>query len=545
MTDPIEEPPRGVSLQHLRRVLWAASILYLAIPVAIFCAGWLRPVVAAVFVAILAGGVGWWLRELFRPTAPKEGDPPAIDEPRVTVRSLLLAAIPVMLALLICGSGGWGLEDVDWLKHNAVLMDLIRHDWPVTYYTTSGPVTLVYYVAYYLPAAVVGKLFGWTAANHTLWLTTVVGTMIALGWFILLTRGRRPVFCSVVFVLFSGMDVIGQPIVPLIVGAAINPHGWEHIEWWSGVSQCPSTLTQLFWTPQHAVTSWLCTAMTLDAIHRRDPRFPGVFLLAMGLLWSPMVIIGLAPFIALQWFVQPGAFNARLRTLVAPLNLTGVILGGLLVAYFLQRAVPFDIPKDYDIANPLPNGFVLTMLPVERIWLFLAPYALFVVLEFALLIVACFFTLRRDADLRVNRVLLAACLALMTLAPLYRYGYFNDLAMRGSMPALFIVAVFAAAALTHWDRHRIAASAIALMLAIGVATPAIEIRRHLTHTVETGRLIEAPAPETVDTLFTLQKTIGQQFDLARQYLGSTDTPFYQVLSAADPDAAPRPDEIIK
>ena len=67
---------------------------------------------------------------------------------------------------------------------------------------------LTYYVAYYLPAALVGKIAGWTAANVVLFTWSAAGAALAFLWLVVLSEA--PVWrCLAIFVLFSGLDLVG------------------------------------------------------------------------------------------------------------------------------------------------------------------------------------------------------------------------------------------------------------------------------------------------------------------------------------------------
>ena len=46
---------------------------------------------------------------------------------------------------------------------------------------------LTYYVAYYLPAALVGKIAGWTAANVVLFAWSATGAALAFLWLVVLS----------------------------------------------------------------------------------------------------------------------------------------------------------------------------------------------------------------------------------------------------------------------------------------------------------------------------------------------------------------------
>ena len=86
------------------------------------------------------------------------------------------------------GVGGFAPQATDWIKHNAVLSDCVRQPWPVVLMDRADRWPLVYYLAWYLPAALVGKVAGYAAAQVALWVWTSLGVMLAGGWFARLTR---------------------------------------------------------------------------------------------------------------------------------------------------------------------------------------------------------------------------------------------------------------------------------------------------------------------------------------------------------------------
>ncbi len=58
------------------------------------------------------------------------------------------------------------MQDGDYFKHNAFINDLIKYPWPLAYEQTGPddiPRILNTYVGYYLPSALIGKLFGLTS----------------------------------------------------------------------------------------------------------------------------------------------------------------------------------------------------------------------------------------------------------------------------------------------------------------------------------------------------------------------------------------------
>src|SRR5215472_16421091 len=185
-----------------RRVIGVASIAYISFPLAIWMFGWLRPVFAVMGRAALLTGAGSLAVQFANSTAA-DG-----NRQRISWMQAVTICLAVSVFVGLNGVGGFGVQTSDWLKHNAVLSDLINQSWPVAYRTSAGEIALSYYVAYYLPAALVGKLYGWAAANIALFVWTVFGGVLAVLWLAILTRA--PVWlCLLGFVFFSGLDVVG------------------------------------------------------------------------------------------------------------------------------------------------------------------------------------------------------------------------------------------------------------------------------------------------------------------------------------------------
>ena len=179
----------------LSRITW----LYLILPFIIFCMGWLRLTIALPLVTIILWAVWQILKQ-----AP--ADQPSIHFSRSTFYLLLAAGIWVFLS----GVGGYAFQNWDHHWRNAVLHDLISYDWPVVYSAPDkGPINvLVYYLGYWLPAALAGKLLGWKFANFILFLWTWLGVVLTV--LHLNLKLKTSLFKTILlFIFFSGMDVLG------------------------------------------------------------------------------------------------------------------------------------------------------------------------------------------------------------------------------------------------------------------------------------------------------------------------------------------------
>ncbi|MEP6503056.1 MAG: hypothetical protein ABJD97_06995, partial [Betaproteobacteria bacterium] len=132
-------------------------------------------------------------------------------------------------------------------------------------------------------------------------------------------------------------------------------------------------------------------------------------------LWAPLAAIGLAPF-----YVAGLDWRRDFRSLFA--IRTG--LPFLAMAFIVARYITLD-------AETIPGGWAFEGKPLGE---YLTQYVPFCLLEFGVIAWA----LHRLKS--YDRVLTIA-VAVLLLLPLYRFGGANDLAMRGSIPALTVLAL--------------------------------------------------------------------------------------------------------
>jgi len=428
-------------------VFWAA-VAYLALPNFLFILGWLRPSLALPLAATLLLAIWRWRR----PEA-KAG------------RSAAHRSLPA-IALIIVASGLWtslsGIGNLvyanpDWHVRYAVLRDLAVAQWPPAYTTGDAPAILRSSVAYYLPAALVGKLWGITAANIALLPWTAAG--VAIFFLLLPLPGRLNLrlFASIALViLFGGMDIIG-----MLTSGGDWPSWPFHIEWWARKFQYSSITTELFWVPNHALPAWIATALLYR--HRTDANLLIVMpvILAMLPLWSPFAAIGILPFAALYAL-------AHIKTGLTTLRPHGIqIVAALLLAFVAACYLTLG-------ADTIPGGMakITSSAPGE----FIIIYFRFVMFEFGLLVLALFLLIGEE-----RKLLSVAAICLLAL-PLFRFGLANDLVMRASIPALVILLILTLSATSKPATMRLSVPSATfwLFLAFASVTAEHEIRRGLT-----------------------------------------------------------------
>lgn len=518
----------------MTRRLFAASLLYLALPCAIFLAGWLKWPVALCCIGILGLALFFCLRDPGAPAVQASGQSPSAENSfgphetrRVSRANVVAALLTAFVLAAISGVGGYGHQDnPDWLKHNAILADLVERPWPVIYEVEGQPRPLVYYLGFYLPAAGLGKVAGWPWANQALFLWAWLGLTLALLWFLTLLQRTGP-GAYLLFMIFSGLDVIGRAIVLAIDPELVKPfvRAFAHIEHWAFGWQYSSNATLLFWVPNQAIAGWIATGMLVFTILNPSQTSRRWQLLVVGLtaLWSPFVAAGLIPFLLADFVLQHGSLVQRVQRYVSLPNLAGLLV--MIAAGLFYASQGQGLPPSLGA----PAGFSLSFTPnlIKRTgsgalaWLVLLAFWL---LEFGLysLLIAIANRRRWDAPARGLFIAMVVCLLFF---PLLRVGTFIDFVMRASIPALFVLALFLGWTLFSRATARGLRIALVALLLIGAATSLVEYRRHLAGIYSAGALLRPPTQASLPTLFEADPTFP-----IHQYVGNGQSFFFERLA---------------
>lgn len=495
--------------------LLAATFAYLTLPHLIFLITWVRPVVGVPAAALLAAGaVG-----VVRRAQAAHGTSPVVHRPATW------AAVGVGSVTLtwLSGAAGWGYQALDWWKHNAVFADLVGQSWPVRYELgadATQTVGLDYYLAHHLPAALVGRGFGWAAGNVALAVWTALGFALVLSWVVVLVpRSWR--WGLAAFIGASGLDVVGWALMLPLTGAeaeaAIEPTGPE---FWNGNFAFLSQLTGVADAPHQSIGIWLLTAVFLHVVWEGRDRTTAVLLLVLSPFWSVFATIGLALFAVVAWR-RGRALAAGSGGWVAgrwPILALGpaVVVFGL---YFAARLAPlpdavsggvdvgfiFGSPR-YDIG---PTRMVVALI-------------VFLLIELALPVLLAARTQVLSAG---ERHLGALAIATMVATIPLKVGANHDLMLRASVPAIFVLVVLLGRVLADRNGRQVLPSALAVVLLIGLLTPALVVVRAATAASQpTLDLADRSASPGLVEFFGPTRLLGQ-------YVASTDSTFWEHLAA--------------
>lgn len=507
--------------------LWGAIIGYLALPNLIFGLSWLRMPWSILFTLLCLAGFVYALRAIAGDA--KLTQVTGLWMSSVTLRQLGGMILGCLLLLAISGIGGYGFQGRDWEKHEVIFRDLVVYPWPIYYDYYGEQVGLAYYLAYYLPPALVGQWSNIWLAHQALAVWTVAGLILTILGFSIVTN-RAPHYAMLIFTFFSGLSAVGVFLrfylgLPILAGVrdiSIS-FGDSLLDAWAPGIKHSSNLTGLLWSPQHTLSGWLITALLLLLGMTNGSRNYTLFLAGLSALWSPFVTLGLFPFFLADLITNRRlSFLAQIRRYISIPNLSGLgilLLSSIFYATKLKPITAFLNEQGMRMGSILAEDGRWDS-PVQ----FVAVYLTFCFLSFGL-----FFLLDRYqsfAGIPAVKSAYGLMWIWLALLPLITFGAMNDLAKRSSIPALFFVAVIVGRngyLLQPATRLRKGVWMGALLLA--AVNPVVMIGYHLHQIVQRGTWYSLE----INLQRNLAAQYATEFAFMQQYASNIDTPFFRYL----------------
>ena len=447
-------------MENTKKTNVIAAYLYVSIPVGIFLAAWLRWYIAIPAVLLFAFGLFMLIKE-----APSVWCP---QKSHATAKTAVISIAIVFFILYLSGVGMLSYQNLDHYWRNSIFEALCDNSWPVYDVSSKGNnVTLVYYISFWLPSAIVGKLFGKLAGHCFMALWTVLGIAIFYSLFCSFVK-KFKVWPLVLFFSFSGLDILlwfligkGEPSV-------------SHIEWSFSAFQYSSFTTQLFWVFNQAVPAWIITMLVLLQKNNRNI----VFLISLTLLSSPIPFIGMLPIVVLLVFNRKydGAdtkakwWKHWFKDTFTPQNIfAGGSTGIISFLYIFSSSRSKDLETE-PLFSFVGNDFNVTKT-------FIMDYLLFVTFEFLIYFVII------HPYYKKQPIFYVICATLLAV-PLIRMGNSYDFCMRASIPSLVLLYIYVTEALqrSFKEKKRIILIPLAIALIIGARTPINEAIRTIRYT---------------------------------------------------------------
>lgn len=451
------------------KLILSIAYIYLLLPFLIFAIGWMRlyyavPIVVCVsfcFVKVLKESSALWIPEINRENI---------------VKILFIIAV-ISIWVYYSGIGKFVFQNTDHAYRNGIFNMLVEKNWPVineNVIQSKMPgvsrTGLIYYIGFWLPSAIIGKLFGLRCGYYAQAVWALLG--ICLAYYLLCARVKKlEVWPLSIFILFSGLDIVGQYLIGTNLFTLDNT---LHLEWWSTAYQYSGMTTQLFWVFNQAVPIWLCTMVILLQKNNRNM----VFLLACSLITSTLPFIGLFAIVVFLCFMRkypnqekhPFKKNGYFYNLIKDTCTFQNVLGGGIIGIF--SALYLGTNFSGGIVNEV------AVLPIDK-QNSLSKYVIFLIIEVGIYIIIIY------KYHQTNKLYYFVCLMLAVIPPIH-VGTGNDFCMRVSIPFLFILMILVMDTLrsSYSAKDTVAFRALVIVLVIGSMTSLFEFTRTIARTNE-------------------------------------------------------------
>jgi uncharacterized membrane protein YidH (DUF202 family) len=505
-------------MQSKIKLLPLVIYLYIALPFIIFASGFLKwyfaiPSFVIVFIsAVLAASYSEGLDEI---SFSKK------DIPKTAFGVLLIVAI-----VLLSGIGNVFWQNSDHAIRNSIFNILVEESWPPVF---SNGNALVYYIGFWLPSALVGKVFSLQAGYIFQIIWAVLG--LCLIWLCLCALHKKvSLIPLVIFFFFSGLDSVGHFIAvnffdpsKMQIGAWASAGGLKftyHLEWWARTFQFSSHMSQLFWVFNQAIPAWLALLVLIGEKSNKNL----VFVMGLTLLSSPFPFVGLIPIFLWCAFTERESLFARPLTknpkksflsLFSFQNVVGGGISGIISFIYLvgniasvsssanSGSAASSAASSGSKALLSPEFFALVVLSVliclvisktvqnkaVLVPIFLPMllisylfsklslvrseyYVLFIILEVLVFAVFVYPVYGRTS-------VFAITIFSLLIIPFFKVGKSIDFCMRASIPALLMLCLLVMFSLKEYisKRRLIPAVLLIVVLFVGAVTPIHEISR--------------------------------------------------------------------
>lgn len=447
----------NISIKYLKSI----SLFYIVLPVIIFILGWLKLCFSIpVFLFCL-----FFIFQYLKKNKTKEHF-------YLNKKTILMVLFIGAAWCLISGIGKIFYQSPIWMDHiarNSILKDLILKPWPTTYYNHYH---LCYYIGQWLVPASIGKIFffitqdsnlAFLIGNTILWIWCFIGILLIFFWLIKIfkqTSCKKVIFLLILFILFSGLDIIGNTII----NGGIEPIRFlTGFEWWTIYFQYSSFTSLLFWVYNQMLVPLIIFCLFYD---QKDYKNRAVFMV-LGLLYGPFPMLGI-----LLYFITIDIIESIQKRKF-------IFFKYLSVQNILSVLLLFPIFLFYYLANAAITNSHLTFMPTSIMPEFWKRYILFIVLEFLCYVLLIF---HKGTKNKKSIIILSIFLSIIPFIDN------QDFIMRVSIPFLFVLFIHIVDFILDKGKKKKRKIILLILLIISSINPFGEISRNVYYTIKQGHL---------------------------------------------------------
>lgn len=440
------------------RILINIAYIYVTLPFLIFIIGWIKWYYALVMCSVII----YSLLKIMKNTEPVW----CPDSSKKNTLKITIILLIISILVFLSGIGKYAWQNFDHSTRNTIFRIMVEDEWPLISYDWNCEGSgLIYYIGFWLPAAVIGKLTNLYIGNFFQVIWAILGILIV--YFLISSIIKKLlIWPLLLFLFFSGLDILGAIItIPEKITLI------HHLEWWTGnYYQYSSVITQIFWVYNQSIPAW-CITMLMFIQTKSDNL---IFLLALSMLCSTIPFLGLIPLVIyliltrseLHLVASSGSnlfslFKKIVKEVCTFQNILGGGIIGIISFLYLQ--------------GNSASQYISINLPLNVVRLII--YYIFIFLEVGVYLLVIYKYQKKNGIY----YLIGVCLSLF---PFVKVGTSADFCMRASIPALLILILLVIDTILQAYCKRDMKTIIILFIIflIGSVTPIIEINRTVINT---------------------------------------------------------------
>ena len=356
---------------------------------------------------------------------------------------------------------------------------LVRFDWPIYNYDVKlelvsegvKATSLVYYIGFWMPSAVIGKIFGINSgyAFQVFW--SVLGILLVY-YFLCARKKQLLIWPLIVLIFFSGLDIVGRYFM---WGDIPDISPMEHLEWWITPYQYSSMTTQLFWVFNQAIPAWLCTIFAFMQKNNRSI----VLILACCMLPGTFPFVGLLVLVLFWMFSRKYPLSGTTTAEKIKDYIYQFVQDSFTFQNFFGGGIIGIFSFLYLKSNIASGSFMQQSTYGISYNNHLSKYLPFILLE-----VGVYFIVLYKYN-RKSKLYWFLLINLLVIPPI-KIGNSGDFCMRVSIPALFMLMLLTIDGImqARKEGNKYILCSVIILLVIGSITPIHEITRTLTNTRE-------------------------------------------------------------
>ena len=426
--------------------------IYILIPVIIFFIGWCN-----LYTAILGTGI------ILISFCFAIKNAPRIWVPENKKQIFLLIAVLFIIMLWICSSGIGALvfQNTDHKERNAIFEILVNQNWPVI--SPIQPIMLSYYVGFWLPSALIGKVFNNIQIGYYFQIIWAGFGIFLFFYYVLSILKHKTLFPILLFIFFSGLDIIGTVFTKPYDILSFS----SHIERWANIYQYSCFTTQLYWVFNQAIPAWLITILLLNEKNNKNL----IFIYSCMFLHSTLPAIGFLPVLIYlcckNVLSEIKNYNLIIKIKQLFLSIMSIqnIVCGLLVT----------IVSYLYLSGNISGGNISVGIPDKKFYILY--YFIFFMLEVGIYLLLLF----RDNKKNILYYISTCCLLFY---PFVIIGFSIDFCMRATIPFLVILYLLILKFFDNVETKdlKITHYILIVVLLIGSITPMHEMYRTVKYT---------------------------------------------------------------